>query len=232
MRFLLVLPLLLLAFAAAHARDADTLTIDGTVYRLDGIDAPEIDQNCLGEGGVYPCGQFALEALEGFVANRRIRCEDLGRDPKYPRRRIGRCMVDGIDLHRWLVGHGWALAFEPYAHGRFKDDEQEARERGAGMWRGCFVAPRDFRRWNKHTAPLLGSHCPADARNKLFPDHALMPQGCEIKGKYAVRALLTGHRGIYHLPSCGSYRRTTRPDRWFCSEEDAVAAGFRLSFTC
>ena len=124
------------------------------------LDAPEIDQNCLGEGGVYPCGQFALEALEGFVANRRIRCEDLGQDPKYPRRRIGRCAVDGIDLHRWLVGHGWALNFEPYARGRFKDDEQEARERGAGMWRGCFVAPRDFRRWNKHTAPLLGSHCP------------------------------------------------------------------------
>jgi endonuclease YncB( thermonuclease family) len=45
--------------------------------------------------------------------------------------------VDGIDLHRWLVGNGWALNFEPYARGRFKDDEQEARERGAGMWRGC-----------------------------------------------------------------------------------------------
>ena len=41
MRLLLVLFFLLLAFAAAHARDADTLTIDGTVYRLDGIDAPE-----------------------------------------------------------------------------------------------------------------------------------------------------------------------------------------------
>jgi hypothetical protein len=59
-----------------------------------------------------------------------------------------------------------------------------------------------------------------------------MPPGCEIKGKFALRALLTGHRGIYHLPGCSSYRRTKRPDRWFCSEQDAIAAAFRLSFTC
>ena len=59
-----------------------------------------------------------------------------------------------------------------------------------------------------------------------------MPPGCKIKGKYALRALLTGHRGIYRLLGCSGYRRTKRPDRWFCSEEDAIAAGFRLSFTC
>ena len=54
-----------------------------------------------------------------------------------------------------------------------------------------------------------------------------MPPGCSIKGKFAVRAKLTGHRGIYHLEGCGSYQRTKKPDRWFCSEEDAQAAGFR-----
>jgi endonuclease YncB( thermonuclease family) len=232
MRLLLIVAFLLLAFTPARAGDADTLTVDGTVYRLDGIDAPEIDQNCIEVGGVYPCGQLAIEALEGLIAGRRIHCQDLGPDRKYPRRRIGRCTVDGIDLHRWLVRNGWALNFEPYAYGRFKDDEREAQERGAGMWKGCFVAPHDFRRWNKHTAPLLGPRCPVDARRKLFPDDAVMPPGCEIKGKFALRALLTGHRGIYHVPGCSSYRRTKRPDRWFCSEEDAVAAGFRLSFTC
>jgi hypothetical protein len=94
------------------------------------------------------------------------------------------------------------------------------------------VAPRDFRGWHRHSAILLGSNCPADARRRLFPDQAVRPEGCEIKGKYAVRAMLTGHRGIYHLPNCGSYRRTRAPDRWFCSEADAIAAGFRLSFTC
>src|SRR5690606_21248696 len=139
-------------------------------------------------------------------------------------RRIGRCTVDGLDLHKWLVRNGWALDFERYSHGRYKVDQRYAEEHGLGMWQGCFVAPADCRRWNQHAAVRLGPYCPPDARRKLFPDHALMPPGCEIKGKYALRAMLTGHRGIYHLPGCGSYRRTKRPDRWFCSEEDAIAA--------
>jgi endonuclease YncB( thermonuclease family) len=115
MRFLLTVAFLFLAFTPGHAGDADTLTIGGTAYRLDGIDAPEIDQNCIDASGVYPCGQLALEALEGLVGSRRVHCEDLGQDPKYPKRRSGRCMVDGTDLHRWLVKNGWALNFEPYA---------------------------------------------------------------------------------------------------------------------
>jgi hypothetical protein len=57
MRFLLTVAFLLLAFTPGHAGDADTLTIDGTAYRLDAIDAPEIDQNCIDASGVYPCGQ-------------------------------------------------------------------------------------------------------------------------------------------------------------------------------
>ena len=229
-----MLALLLFAFApAARADDADTLTIGGIVYRLDGIDAPELDQNCLDEiGEVYPCGQFAVEALQKFIAGLPIHCDDLGPDPQYPKRRIGQCRVGGIDLHRWLVIEGWAVNFEPYARGRFRDQEADARHGRFNIWKGCFASPQDFRRWNKHKAALLGPSCPPDARMKLFPDHAQMPQGCEIKGKYARRAMLTGHRGIYHVPGCGSYPRTKHPDRWFCSEDDAIAAGLRRSFTC
>jgi endonuclease YncB( thermonuclease family) len=233
MRIFLILALLLLAFASARADDADTLTINGITYRLDGIDAPELDQSCIDEAGdVYPCGQLAREALQQFIAERPIHCDDLGPDPKYPRRRIGHCTIDGVDLHHWLVKEGWALNFEPYARGRFKDDEREAKEVGLGIWRGCFVNPQDFRRWNKHTASLIGPTCTPDALATLFPDHAEMPRGCEIKGKYALRALISGHRGIYHVPGCGSYRRTKDPHRWFCSEYDALAAGFRRSLTC
>jgi endonuclease YncB( thermonuclease family) len=217
---------------AARADDAGTLTVDGKAYRLDGIDAPEIDQTCLDEEGeAYPCGQRAAKAVEAFIADRTVTCDDLGPDAKYPKRRIGLCRVDGVDLQSWLVWHGWALNFEPSARARFVEEERSARERGRGMWKGCFVAPQDFRRWHKY-APLLGAACPIDARTAVFPSHPQMPQGCEIKGRYAVRAALTGHVGIYHVPGCGSYRRTARVDRWFCSEEDAMAAGFRGSFTC
>jgi methylphosphotriester-DNA--protein-cysteine methyltransferase len=47
-----------------------------------------------------------------------------------------------------------------------------------------------------------------------------------------VRAKVTGYRGIYHLEGCRSYRTLKNPNRWFCSEEDAQAAGFRRALTC
>ena len=172
-----------------RAEDADTLKVDGKTYRLDGIDAPEIDQNCLdGEGALYPCGRGALEELKKLIAGRSIQCTDLGADSAYPKRRIGQCSAGGTDLNHWLVQQGWALNFEPYAKRRFKIDEDDARVGHFGLWKGCFVAPQDFRRWNKRKATLLGANCPEDARAKLFPDDPAMPPGCEIKGKYGLRA--------------------------------------------
>jgi endonuclease YncB( thermonuclease family) len=230
MRLLLVLSVLLLGLPPAGADDADTLTVDGAVYRLEGVDAPELDQYCVDKRGAYPCGLFAAEGLQELIGNRPVRCHDLGRDPEHPLRRIGHCTVGDVDIQRWLVQQGWAVNVDPL--GRFADDERRARERPLSIWRGCFVAPFDFRRGRKHTAILMGTDCPPDARAKLVTDYTLKPPGCEIKGKYAFRARFTGHLGIYHLPRCGSYRRAIGAHRWFCSEEEAVAAGFRRSFTC
>jgi hypothetical protein len=53
----------------------------------------------------------------------------------------------------------------------------------------------------------------------LFPEDLVMPAGCNIKGKYAVRARVTGNLGIYHLQACRSYPGLTKPDRWFCSRK-------------
>jgi endonuclease YncB( thermonuclease family) len=213
-----------------HAQDVKTIRLDGKTFRLDGIDAPEPDQTCLNEDReLYSCGRKAAEELTKFIAGRPIRCDDLRADPAYPKRRIGQCSVAGVDLHHWFVEHGWALNFEPDAKGRFKTDEDDARAGHFGLWKGCFVAPQDFRQWNSRSARLLGASCPSDARDKLFPDEVPISAGCEIKGHYALRAWPS--QGIYHLPSCGSYGRT-KAKRWFCSEEDALAAGFRKSYTC
>jgi endonuclease YncB( thermonuclease family) len=230
-KVILCVAMVIASLANAYAESAGNLTLDGRTYRLDRIDAPEIDQTCIdGEGEAYPCGRAAAQAREEFIAGRAVHCADLGPHPAYARWRIGRCSVGETDLNRWLVKEGWAINLEPGAKGRFKGEEDDARAGRLGMWKGCFVAPREFRQQSKRSAQLLGSNCRPDAREKLFPAEVRMPPGCEIKGKYALRAL--PHKGTYHVPGCRSYGRIGNPDRWFCSEEDARAAGFRRSLTC
>jgi len=219
--------------------DGDTLKLNGTPYRLDGIDAPETDQVCLDEKGAqWTCGIEARDQLKKFVGKRDVRCDGKTYDPVYRNRRISICWVEGetVSLNQWLVREGWALNFEPYAKGRFKADQDNARENRKGLWKGCFIEPRVLRLGSRITARLLGSSCPErndwEARGILFPDNPAMTPGCSIKGKLAVRAHITGHRGIYHLEGCRSYARTKTPDRWFCSEDEAQAEGFRKAFTC
>jgi endonuclease YncB( thermonuclease family) len=225
--------------AEATITDGDTLVLNGIPYRLDGVDAPETDQLCVDKAGtIWTCGIEARDQLSTFVNNRDVRCDGLKYDTVYRNRRIAICQVEGetLSLNRWLVQQGWALNFEPYAKGRFKVDEDEARSKGRGIWAGCFAKPQEARRGNKTTAVLLGTACSRykneELREKLFPSELTMPTGCAIKGKFAVRAQVTGHRGIYHLEGCRSYGRTKTPDRWFCSEKEAQAEGFRKSFTC
>lgn len=116
-----------------------------------------------------------------------------------------------------------------------KDDAAAAKKDRLGLWKGCFVAGSDFRRGNK-TAALLGGSCRGDKEREtraiLFPSEAVAPPGCTIKGKFAVRAHVTGNLGIYHLQACRSYETLIKPDRWFCGEEDAQAEGFRKAYNC
>jgi endonuclease YncB( thermonuclease family) len=224
--------------ANAIVRDGSTLQFANVTYRLDGIEAPPIDQICIDEHAEsWTCGLEARDQLTKLIGGRQVRCDDLGADPAYGKRHLGVCKIEGetTSLSQLLIDQGFGLNVEASATGRFKVDEARAREDRKGLWKGCFVAPEEFRR-GKKDGPLLGGSCPAERdreiRDVLFPDDLAMPAGCNIKGKFAVRARVTGNLGIYHLQACRSYPGLTKPDHWFCSEEDAQAAGFRRAYNC
>jgi endonuclease YncB( thermonuclease family) len=244
-RVFLVATFILLLFPAnpswaanVTVRDGGTLQLGSVTYRLDGIDAPAFDQLCIDEhADSWTCGVEARDQLAKLIGGRQVRCDDLGADPTYKKRHLGACKVEGepTTLSQLLVRQGFALNVDSSAIGRFKADEARAKEDRQGLWKGCFVAPQEFRLGKKDGA-LLGGSCPADRdsqiRQVLFPEDLAMPSTCNIKGKYAVRARVTGNIGIYHLQACRSYPALTKPDRWFCSEEDAQAAGFRRAYNC
>ena len=221
--------------ANAIVKGGNTIQLAEIIYRLDGIDAPEPDQICIDDhADPWTCGIDARNQLATQVGGHVVRCEDHGPDPAYRKRRLGICTVEGetASLNQLAVSQGFAMNS---ATGRFGDDEAAAKADRKGIWKGCFVAPADFRLGKKDGA-LLGSACVANKdrqiRAVLFPQDPAMPPRCTIKAKFAVRARVTGNVGIYHLQGCRSYPALTRPDRWFCTEDDAQAAGFRRAYNC
>ncbi len=233
----IVLPASQSSAATAIVRDGSTIQLGNVTYRLDGIDVPPVDQLCIDEhADVWTCGIEARDQLSKLIDGKQVRCDDLGVDPTYKKRRIGACKLEGdtTNLSEFLVSKGFAVLNDG-ASSKRRIDQGRAMEDHLGLWKGCFIRPSEFRAGRKD-GKLLGSSCRADRdheiREALFPESRAMPAGCNIKGKYAVRARVTGNLGIYHLQACRSYPGLTTPDRWFCSEEDAQASGFRRAYNC
>jgi endonuclease YncB( thermonuclease family) len=206
--------------------DGDTVAVGFRHVRLQGIDAPETDQVCLdAQGERWTCGIAARERLSVHIAGRPITCAVRSED-RYGRM-LATCSASGENLNAWMVREGWALAYVQYSR-QYVADETAARAQRKGMWAGAFIAPWDWRHRNKRTAILGALSVPVTAQAKLLApaSAATAPSPeCIIKGNINRQ----GER-IYHLPGQGSYAAINMQDpqkRWFCSEDDARAAGWR-----
>jgi endonuclease YncB( thermonuclease family) len=235
-RLLYAIPLLLLpGFAAAadvtgvpRIRDGDQIQLGATRIRLGGIDAPSVDQLCLNNDGErWSCGIAAREALIKHVGSKNWTCH-IRQAVDRRGRVVARCEVDGEDIQKWLVKSGWALSYTRVSHD-YDADEKAAREAKAGMWQGAFIAPWDWRVRNKKTAILGAAKAPANASAILLASASgpVAPSAdCTIKGN-----VNRSGECIYHKPSSRWYAQIkmqiAKGTRWFCSVEDAEAAGCR-----
>jgi endonuclease YncB( thermonuclease family) len=126
-----------------HVTDGDTIRIGETRIRLEGIDAPEMSQQCTkADGSDWKCGEAAKAALIQKIGNEAVRCEISGTD-RYGRS-LGTCWSGTINLNQWLVGSGWAVAYRRYSF-RYVTDEQVARGQRLNIWNGGFEPPTDYR---------------------------------------------------------------------------------------
>ena len=197
----------------ARVIDGDTIEVGKTRVRLHGVDAPESGQSCVASGARWPCGRRATRALAGRLGGRAVTCEERDRD-RYGRI-VAVCRQDGRDINAWLVAEGWALAYRRYSRA-YLGEEQRARAGRKGMWRGEFVVPWDWRR---------GKRLRSSARTGRSSENAASKR-CTIKGNIG----RSGKR-IYHVRGGRHYAQTridtSRGERWFCSEREAQAAGWR-----
>jgi endonuclease YncB( thermonuclease family) len=122
--------------------DGDTLDLGDQRIRLNGIDAPESAQWCTANGRTWPCGREATVALSRLVEGRQVRCEPRG---SHRERVVAVCTVDGRDVARLMVEQGWALDWPRYSYGAYAAAEATARTARAGIWRGEFTKPWEWR---------------------------------------------------------------------------------------
>lgn len=107
--FLLLL-LSLPAQAQVRVIDGDTIALDGTTYRLHGIDAPELSQTC----GDWIAGEYAAAVLRGILQRRHVVCLPRATD-RYGRS-VGVCLADGMDVGAAMVSLGMAWAYTRFSN--------------------------------------------------------------------------------------------------------------------
>jgi endonuclease YncB( thermonuclease family) len=208
-------------------REGDQIVIGSSRIRLAGIDAPSVDQLCLNtKGERWTCGVAARDELIKHAENKPWSCHVNRVDRRG--RSVAKCEVDGEDIQKWMVTSGWALSYARFSHD-YDADEKAARDAKAGMWQGAFIAPWDWRVRNKKTAILGAAKPPANAHAILLASAsgpvAPSPE-CTIKGN-----VNGAGECIYHTPKSRWYAQikmqVSKGTRWFCSVEDAEAAGCR-----
>ncbi|WP_299964295.1 thermonuclease family protein [uncultured Roseobacter sp.] len=187
--------------------DGDGFYVGAVEVRLFGIDAPELGQTCTTEQGVtWRCGRWVRERVaqrfEGRVAN----CSLVTTD-RYGRA-VARCRVGGQDVSETLVLEGLAFAYRTYS-----DDYVLAEKRAAVRDAGLHAHRVQQPSWYRATR--------AKGRIPLDPD-------CWIKGNISASG-----EHIFHVPGQRFYERTgirhDKGEQWFCSGEEARAAGWRAA---
>lgn len=197
--------------------DGDSLAIGVMQVRLFGIDAPEFDQKCFDNGVPIACGEMAKAQLQGMIGHGEVSC--LSKTTDAYGRMVAVCRVAGVDVGKAMVENGWATAFRKYSED-YVASEQRAQANRLGIWAWDFQSPEDYRlAVQAKEKPVQEAR--SQPRGRQSPRRWERNGQCLIKGNHSRRG-----DWIYHLPGM-PYYDATRAEEYFCTEEDALAAGYR-----
>ena len=137
--------------------DGDTVHINNQKIRLEGIDAPEKKQRCKKEKlrisfiinyifyEKYNCGEVSKKRLIAKIKRSKIKCITSSND-RY-KRYLATCFKDKINLNKWMVRNGYAIAYRRYSK-KYISDEDFAKQNKLGLWQGKFTNPEKWRKLN------------------------------------------------------------------------------------
>lgn len=106
---------------AGQAIDGDTIIVGKSQVRLQGVNAPEVDE---------PFADEALEFMGELVNDKPVVCELDGTVNR--KRVIGICRVDGQDIGAAIIAAGLARDCPRYSKGRYQSIETDVARRRVG----------------------------------------------------------------------------------------------------
>lgn len=197
-----------IAVEVVEVIDGDTIKVkyNGDIekvrYLL--IDTPETNHHTLGK---QPFGEEAKQRNKEIIKSGNVTIEfDVGNRLDDYGRMLAYVYVDGESVQETLLEEGLARTayiFPPNTRylDEFEEASKVAKERSIGIWEtDNYVTNRGFNAEEKSTT-----------------------EQCNIKGNINRQG-----KKIYHIPS-GKYYEQTNPEEWFCTEQDAIQAGFKKS---
>ncbi len=208
-------------YSVSRVVDGDTIdvSIDGKVKRLRliGINTPEtVDPRKL----VECFGVEASNKAKTLLTGKKVSLEGDGSQgelDKYNRLLRYVFLEDGTNINLLMIKEGYAYEYTynlPYKYQtEFKNAQKQAEANKAGLW-----------------SP---NACNEDATKSASTNaiETSNANSCTIKGNIS-----SSKEKIFHMIGCGSYNKTvideSRGEKWFCSEKEAIDAGWRKALNC
>ncbi len=204
-------------FKVTKVVDGDTIEIStGERVRYIGMDTPEtVDPR----KSVQCFGKEASNKNKELVEGKEVRLvKDISDKDKYGRL-LRYVYVGDTFINLELVKQGYASSYSYPPDIKYQSQilqaQKDAQVAKLGLWSAC------------------------DGTQAVATTTVVVPQattqtqgsnGCDIKGN------ISSGGKIYHLPGCGSYDKTvideSAGEKWFCTEAEAVAAGWRKALNC
>lgn len=184
--------------------DGDTIELSGAKIRLQGIDAPEMEQLCFdAKGDRWSCGITARDELARRFGDKAWTCKVAGVDEDG--KSLGTCQVEAESVAEWMAGSGWALAVTRVSRS-YEKPEAVARQAQSGLWAGAFIPPWDWRSRTRETTILGVVTVPSEAQEILLgpaPVAEAPPAGCGSKSR-------GDRRGKCRVSACRNCGRQTK----------------------
>ncbi|MGD8189943.1 thermonuclease family protein [Brevibacillus ginsengisoli] len=194
------------------------------------VDTPETHHPRLGK---QPFGEEASQFTKKLLDGQEIELEkDVSPGPDKYGRYLYYIYVNGKSVQEMLLEQGLARVAYIYAPNvkyvdKYRAIQSEAQKKGLGIWsiedyaRQDGYHPEVIDKANKSTHESNKSQQPKQSN----PSQSAVPKaGCanpQIKGNINKKG-----EKIYHLPDSPAYEKT-KPEEWFCTEQEAKDAGFR-----